>query len=285
MSKIKAIILDLDGVVIGTKAGYNFPNAHPVVIKRLQEVKNSGIPISLCTAKYHYSINKLIKQAELDNLHITDNGAILLDIIKGKLQSKKIINKQIALHLLKEFSPHMYTEVFTVSNWYAKKAASKSFIEKRSNMLHRQPILSNNLIEMSKDLELFKINFITKNKIEKTKLDKKIQPYKNKVKITWTSNPNLLQKQFCVITSPGISKRTAAYEISQSLEVPLENILGVGDNVSDWQFIELCGYGGAMGNATQELKELVLSKGITQGYVGKHVDDHGLLDIFDKFLD
>ena len=284
MFDIKAAILDLDGVVIGTKAGFNFPNPHPVITQRLKEVNSSGVPVSLCTAKYHYSITELIKKASLDNLHITDNGAVLLDVIKGKIKSKKIINNRVVLNLLKEFDSQMYTEIFTVRNWYTKKEVSSQSIKNRSQMLHRQPIQTNNLIEMAKDLEVVKIIFMTTDETEKEKYNEKLKKYSDKIKISWTTNPKLLPRQLCIITAPGISKRAAAYEISQSLEIPLENILGVGDNLSDWQFIELCGYGAAMGNATDQLKEMVLTKGKNRSYIGKHVDDHGVLDIFDYFL-
>ena len=48
--------------------------------------------------------------------------------------------------------------------------------------------------------------------------------------------------------------------ISININVPLENILAVGDSTSDWRFVELCGYGAAMKNASQRLKELVKTK-------------------------
>ena len=66
--------------------------------------------------------------------------------------------------------------------------------------------------------------------------------------------------KFGIITAPGISKKQGAIEIANNMNVPLENILAVGDSTSDWQFIELCGYGAAMGNATEKLKEYVKTK-------------------------
>ena len=59
-------------------------------------------------------------------------------------------------------------------------------------------------------------------------------------------------------------------------------MLGVGDSTSDWQFIEPCGYAGAMENASKELKQLIKSKG-KQSFVGKSVDENGILDVFDYF--
>jgi hydroxymethylpyrimidine pyrophosphatase-like HAD family hydrolase len=47
--------------------------------------------------------------------------------------------------------------------------------------------------------------------------------------------------------------------------------------------MELCGYAAAMGNATQELKDLVLARGV-RGFIGEGVDHNGILGIFDHFL-
>jgi len=63
------------------------------------------------------------------------------------------------------------------------------------------------------------------------------------------------------------------------LGIDLDHFLGVGDSVSDWQFIYLCKYAGAMGNASEELKELVRSKK-DDGFIGGDVNNNGILEIF-----
>lgn len=85
-----------------------------------------------------------------------------------------------------------------------------------------------------------------------------------------------------IITAPGVSKKHAAVEIAESINVPLRSILGIGDNLADWQFMELCGYTAAMGNATDDLKELVSARG-DKGYVGKSIDKNGILDILNHY--
>jgi hydroxymethylpyrimidine pyrophosphatase-like HAD family hydrolase len=65
-------------------------------------------------------------------------------------------------------------------------------------------------------------------------------------------------------------------------EIKSQEMLGVGDSLTDWDFIGICGYAGAMGNAVDDLKTLVMSKG-KNGYVGKHVNENGILDIFKYF--
>ncbi|MEK7557255.1 MAG: HAD hydrolase family protein, partial [Patescibacteria group bacterium] len=75
-----------------------------------------------------------------------------------------------------------------------------------------------------------------------------------------------------------------AIEILRSLDISFANTLGVGDSSSDWQFIELCQYGAAVGNASEELKKLVTSKGKEFSYIGPTVDENGIIDILNHFL-
>ena len=68
------------------------------------------------------------------------------------------------------------------------------------------------------------------------------------------------------------------------MSVPLENILAVGDSASDWQFIELCGYAGAMGNASEKLKRLVATKEEGHYCIGNSVNENGIIEILNYFI-
>ena len=98
--EIKGIILDIDGVIVGEKIGFNSPSPHPDVISALKQIKSKGIPISLCTAKPHFAIKDIIENAELDNLHITDGGGVIIDPIDNVILKSNIIDSDIANDLL-----------------------------------------------------------------------------------------------------------------------------------------------------------------------------------------
>ena len=68
----KAIILDVDGVIIGEKKGVNTPHPHPDVMEKMQTIRSNGIPVVLCTAKPAFAIEYEIKEACLNNPHIAD---------------------------------------------------------------------------------------------------------------------------------------------------------------------------------------------------------------------
>ena len=71
-------------------------------------------------------------------------------------------------------------------------------------------------------------------------------------------------------------------KLSQYMQVPLENILGVGDTMLDWEFLNICGYKGTMKNGTPEL---VAKFDFTdpKQFMGNHVNEDGLIDVFRYF--
>jgi hydroxymethylpyrimidine pyrophosphatase-like HAD family hydrolase len=100
--------------------------------------------------------------------------------------------------------------------------------------------------------------------------------------ISWASQPAALPWRLGIITAKGISKAQGSQEVADYYHISVNELLGIGDSTADWQFIESCGYAAAMGNATDELKQLVLSKG-DKSYIGGDVNENGVLQIFDHF--
>lgn len=280
---IKSIILDVDGVIVGEKEGYNFPYPNPDVIARLKVIQNRGIPISLCSAKANFSLDKIIKDANLNNLHITDGGAVIIDPISGRTEGKHLLTNSDAIELVKfSIDSNIQTEVYSINNWYVQNGLNDPYTLLHEKILQREAIRIDDLAKYSEQLEITKIILITESEDAKINLDKALQKFSNKFKLSWTFHPSMLPTQFAIITAPGISKKNGAMEISKFTGIPLENTLGVGDTISDWQFIEICGYGASMGNGTEELKKFIKTLG-QKGYIGKSVDENGILEIFDHF--
>lgn len=284
MGKIKGIILDVDGVIVGEKIGFNSPNPHVDVINKLKEIRSKGIPISLCTAKPHFSIGKIIKDAQLDNYHIADGGSVIINPIDNTIVKKHVIDKKIVKKILEMYiENNVYTEFYTVDNYFIQKSQNCDITPKHVHILQDNPIIVDNLAEESLKHEVTKIMPIALDEKDQDRVAKLFENMNTKLTLSWGIHPVANPLKFGIITAPGISKKQGAIEISKNINVPLGDILAVGDSTSDWQFIELCGYGAAMGNASEKLKELVMTKGEESYYIGKDVDENGIIEILDYF--
>ena len=275
---VKAMILDVDGVIVGESKGVNAPDPHPDVMAKLKSVK---MPISLCTAKPAFAIGDITKQASLDNPHIADGGGLLVGH-DNEIYKKRMLDTDVAGRIVGALlENNIYAEVYTPTNYFIQSDQMCDMAEKHAFVLQRMPGLVDSLEKFSMREEVTKIVAITATEEKAIAAREIFKPIEGFAAISWTIHPTMIPMQFAVFTAPGITKRQGALDISGLLNIPLDNILGVGDSASDWQFIELCGYGAAMGNASEALKELVRSKGPERSYVGKSVDENGIIDIID----
>lgn len=281
----KAIILDVDGVIIGEKRGVNTPHPHADVMRRLREVREAGVPIVLCTAKPAFGIEYEIKEANLDNPHIADGGGLLVDN-KGKVYEQFKLDKDLAKRIIKTLlDKKVYTEVYTAEDYFVQKDQVCDITDKHTFVLQRSPQIVDSLLDFCENNDVTKIMQVVADESCKPFGDEVFSPFKAESTMIWAVHLPILPLQFGIITALGISKPQGAKTISKILDVPLENMLAVGDSTSDWKFIQLCGYAGAMGNATPELKELVESKGQGHFKIGDHVDENGIIGIIDWYLE
>ena len=283
MANIKGIILDVDGVIVGEKIEFNSPYPHPDVIQTLKSLREKGIIISLCTAKPHYSIQKIITDAGLNNLHITNGGGVIIDPIHKVVLKKHVINKEDSIKIIEVYlKNNVYTEFYTVDDYFIQSNQASTITKIHMHILQRDPKIVASLIDEARKQEIVKIMPIAKDESDKQRLIQIFKLLENMATLSWGIHPIALPYLFAIITEKDISKKQAAMEIASEYSITPQELLGIGDSASDWQFIQSCGYAGAMGNSSNELKEKVLSKG-DHGYIGKSVDKNGVIDIFKHF--
>lgn len=284
MKDIKGIILDVDGVIVGEKIGFNSPNPHIDVINKLREIRNKGISISLCTAKPHFSIGKIIKDAGLNNYHIADGGSVIINPIDNTIVKKHVMDKDKVKDILEMYmANNVYTEFYTVDNYFIQENQKCDITPKHIHILQDNPVTLKDITNESIKYDVTKIMPIALDEKDQNRVTELFEKMNTGLTLSWGIHPVANPLKFGIITAPGISKKQGAIEIANNMRVPLENILAVGDSTSDWQFIELCGYGAAMGNASEKLKELVQTKQEGHCFIGGDVDENGIIEILDYF--
>ncbi|MDA1316718.1 MAG: HAD family hydrolase [bacterium] len=279
---IKAIILDVDGVISGDKKGYNWPDPHPDVVRAIKSINAKGIPVSLCTGRGAFGIHHFVELLDLNNPHIGDGGAVVIDVHAQKIIDAHFIPTKTAQSIVRKLQNHdLYLELYTIDGYMIQQGTMRDITQKHAAVLGHDAKLVSSLIDELDNQDIIKIMPIARSPAEKALVVKLFEPYQKELTLQWGTHPSADPYEFGIITQKGISKGTAALKLLETMNVEFEDVLGVGDNVTDWDFIELCGYAGAMGNASSDLKELVRSK--TNSIIGGTVNENGLLDIFRYF--
>jgi hydroxymethylpyrimidine pyrophosphatase-like HAD family hydrolase len=270
-------------LTVGEKVGVNFPDPHSDVIARLKAIEAQGISISLCTAKPHFSIHKIIDDASLHSLHITNGGGIITDPLDKITLKSHFIDKDAATKILQTCLDHnTYVEFYTTDDYFVQRSQLSKVTGIHTDILQHEPHMVESIMDEVGKHDIVKIMPIVKDDADMKALDGMLDQYRTNATISWGSHPVALPRRFGIITAKGISKKQAAIEIAEYSKIALDELLGIGDSTADWQFIEQCGYAGAMGNASDELKQLVSTKG-ERSFVGGAVDENGILDILDYF--
>lgn len=282
MDKIKAVVLDVDGVINGSLDGINTPMPHSSVIKAMQQIAKNNIPIIFCTSKAIFPIQEMVEEYNLGGLHIIDGGAIIYDGNKNKVEVDAI-DKGSVKQLIKNLeSEENYFEVYTDTDWFVLDRFDNQYLKNHTELLRKEPTrvkAFNNLDE----LNVSKLIYFTEDKIDSESTKAIIANFPTGLDYKWTSSPVLKPANLLIITKSGVSKKNALENILKNLNIEPANALGVGDNESDWGFMEICGFVGAMGNSSRELMDLVKQKSKDSFVIGGDVDENGVLDIFKHF--
>lgn len=217
---IKAIILDVDGVIIGEKIGYNSPHPHEDIISALKKIREKGIDICLCTAKPHYSISEEINRPNLHNHHIADAGAVIIDPIDDVIIEKHVLDKSLVKEILQTLQDvNVYVEFYTVGDYFIQKDKVSETTKKHVHILQRDPIMLNDIVAESSQYDVTKIMPIAKDTVDKKRVSDILERFSTKGSISWGIHPIALPLQFGIITALGSSKKEGAEAIIKSLGI------------------------------------------------------------------
>jgi HAD superfamily hydrolase (TIGR01484 family) len=281
---VKALVIDVDGVIVGKRLGINFPLPTKQVINVLRSLNKKGIPVVLCTAKFNHAVKEIITQAELHNPHITDGGALIIDPLNDKIIKTHFFNKALARQIVSTaIKNHIYTEVYGVNDYYLQKNHISQFTETRMKILQKEHIAVASILDRLQDIDVIKIINFAHNMEEKRQIEALHKGITEQIHAIWSTHPAMYPTEGMILTIKGVSKKTATQEVFDYLKISLHEALGVGDSLADWNFMSLCKYAGVVGNASNELMTKAKLKGEGNYFFAPSADEDGFLQILDYF--
>ena len=282
---VKGIILDVDGVIVGDKPGINFPYPNGDVITALYQLHEKGMPIILCTAKFGYAIIDIVEKANLNNPHVTDGGALVINPLKGQIIREHVLEKENLLELISKcLSNNIYIEVYVPDAYFMDKSQVSDFTKKRIEILQKKPTIVESLSAIVSQKDIIKALCFALFDHEVEVLSDIARSLGNRINFMWSTHPFLPGVKSGVITAPNVSKENAIKETIESLSISFDDMLGIGDTASDWNFMKHCRYVATLENADEKIKELVRTKGEGNYIVAPHVDQNGIFEILKYFL-
>lgn len=281
---IKAVILDVDGVVVGGPDGANFPYPGDRVSHALQTLAAKGITVSFLTGKSSFVLTHMVKRLGITGLHVGDGGATVYD----PLQNTTVFSAHVPVAPLQAIlqTPEgsaVAAYIFTADNYFVRKDHINAFTDLYARVVGRHPVEVSSYDEVY-GREIIKVNLIAQTDEDRSHIEDTLAQYKSGMLHVspWSRHPALGDAGIKVLTREGVSKYSGVQHLAAQAGFHMEEALGVGDTIHDWEFIEHCGYKGIMANATDELKDKA-DFNDPNTFLGGHVDEDGVLNIFNHF--
>lgn len=267
--KPKLIFIDIDGTLFD-----HAKDAIPESAKNaILSAKSKGHKIFLSTGRPYADIDQEILNFPLDGMIVSCGAVVYVDnkpIYCKTYPQKELISliqfmldNNIGFSLDEIHKNYLTEEAFNC-------LSSLMFKNNEDSELSRAMMAKNNCFPFEdmkeEDLkEVVKISIFTKNKESCEKLFQKIPEslvgfmYKN----------NHLHLYNGEISIKGITKATGLKQITNYLNIPIEDTIAIGDSLNDLDILQEAGLSICMGNGADECKK-------TADFVTKDVSDDGL---------
>jgi Cof subfamily protein (haloacid dehalogenase superfamily) len=260
---IRLVAVDLDGTLFNTDSKISSKNK-----KALKKCRDSGIKVVIASAKPSYSVSKIIEELDLDGLHISYSGAL-------------VINKDLKPFFELKMEPEACKGIILAGRIW-KKGITLGLDD---GILYYEKEHPYNKIVVETGDKITKVKDLTADNICNKALMFSISGYENdtfedflkekfkdfRIKIMMGSPFSL------IINHSDTSKIFALKKILETYDISLKDTMAIGDSYTDISMISEAGIGVAMGNAVSELKEV-------SDFIVPDNDNDGVATAIGKFI-
>ena len=268
---IRLIISDIDGTILDDQHQVDSNLKDMILLLNREE-----IPFVLASARSPLGMEPIARELGLgDNPLACYNGAL---VIKGDPQAYETIIEhpldkeeiRTFLELVKAEFPSVAINLYSGKDWIADRL--DQWVQIEAAITGEQPMIQNVLVPvLNAQMHVHKLLLI-----DQAPVIQKLHDYLQTLDFPKTAF-YLSKDNYMEVTAKHVSKEQALYEIAQHYQVPLEQVMTIGDNFNDLPMLRLAGLGVAMGNAPEAVK--IEAKAVT-----KSNNEHGVAEALEKYV-
>jgi Cof subfamily protein (haloacid dehalogenase superfamily) len=277
INKKRLILLDLDGTVL-RKDGLSI---HKRTVDAVKRAKDNGHTICLITGRPNRAANRFYHELGLTTLMTNFDGAHIHDPLKRHFKRFIFpISEENVYDIINNDEVKKYAKNILIES-YDKAVVQKKdeFIEK---FFHLDDVEGDEYFITDPyttwNGNATNIVILTKDDDDKDIILRSLEKFKNTIKIQSGSiYGNITDNSFCMIslTNKIVNKGFVTEILAQYYNKDVRDVIAFGDQMNDYEMIDRVGYGVAMKNGTDTLKNV--AKGITnltndEGGVGEYLD-------------
>lgn len=260
----KMIAIDLDGTLFTDELAIS-----PGTAAAVQKAIELGTVVTIATGRMFSSAKLVAQQLGIDAPLITYQGAMIKAVGEADALYERAVSPDIAQQLIgiaREKNIHL--QVYQNDILYG--AAETDKLIAYAEAVQVPYAIEPDLIKLAQK-GFTKLLFIDEPDVLDL-LQKELQSIFGGSAYIEKSKKNYLE-----VTHPEANKGTALLFLADQLGIDRSEIIGIGDNHNDFELVKAAGFGIAMGNAVQEVKEIA-------DYTSLSNNDEGIRHAIDKFI-
>jgi Cof subfamily protein (haloacid dehalogenase superfamily) len=268
-NKYELLVTDIDGTLVNKDGVISDTD-----LKALQNIRQKGVMISLCTGRAAGGCHKILDKLAMDGFHIFFDGAL---VVNSKL-NKTIYIRPIEKKLLRQVcdlvqSEGITLELFSQTQFYISQQNALTAVH--SQLLDFKPLLSDFSTVISQEDIILGCIVITNS--EEKQILSLCSGLESRLRICPTIAPSRPDIRMINITAQGVDKGTALTALISHLGIKPENVIAIGDGANDVSFLANSGLAVAMQNAPDELKDIA-------DYVTADAEHSGIAQAINHFF-
>lgn len=247
--KYKALVIDLDGTLVG-KSG----SVSPTNVAAVREAAHTGVRVSISTGRMPKGCDRLLRELAINGLHVFYDGALVCDIECRDVVHREPLERATALELVELARERKaYLELYTDDRYFAEAEHLKAGAHTR---LLGFPPTCTDLKEMALKGSVIKAEMVMlkDSREDYALLAEFREHFKGRLRFTVAASPVVPDVDFVNVVSSRASKGEALRRLAAHWRLGLESIAGIGDGDNDLPMLQAVGLPIAMGNATEAVK-------------------------------
>ncbi len=260
----RLLVLDVDGTLIDSSL-----EIKDASVTLLRKVRDKGIIVTLATGRMFPSAQAIATKLGIDIPLIVYNGAQIRHSITGGFILDKPVPLEAAKRIIR-FSQanNLYLQLYQNDVIVVEKMVQETLID---------PDLAFAACREVGDLSA--IDLIPPPKMMIVTAPDKVAGLMSEIKALLGADINITQSKPYLIEllHREVSKGKALQALAESYQIPREETMVIGDNDNDIEMIKWAGFGAAVANSSQNLRDWA-------DYVARHEYSLGVEEIINKYL-
>lgn len=287
----KLVAIDLDGTLLNS-----YGEVTDKTKEAIKKAVEKGVEVVLASGRPISSVEDLANDLSANHYLISGNGAIVYDMHKKEIVYDNFLKKEQVLEIIKICEENsIYYNIYT-ENEVLTKSLNYNTLFYHSENTHKQEEKRTNInivddvygyVEKTEDDHFLKITVCDESRVVFNNILKKLELVPNidvldvshmsKKIIRNGTDEVLVEYCYTEITNKDVHKWSAMKFIIDDMSITPEEVVAIGDNVNDKEMIEGAGLGVAMGNATDQIKEIANVTVATN-------NEDGVYEAFEKYI-